>query len=138
MQRPQTTISRKAGRHARASRMRWCNNKVYMKASIKLANMTPPSLLTLSPTAGLTRQSLDAGVPSLSRNISIGTLSQANKHQKRKKKPPFFVTLVEREWEDFFFNYLLNEACFYPPALYADEGQAQERKRTSARRGECN
>lgn len=43
---------------------------------------------------------------------------------------------MEREWEDFFFN-LLNEACFYPPALYADEGQAQKRKRTSARRGEC-
>ncbi len=36
------------------------SNKVYMKASIKHANITPPSLLKLFPTAELTNQSLDA------------------------------------------------------------------------------
>ena len=36
------------------------SNKVYMKASIKHANITPPSLLRLFPTAELTNQSLDA------------------------------------------------------------------------------
>ncbi len=45
--------------YARALRMR-SSNKVYIKASIKHANITTPSLLRLFSTAKLTNQSLDA------------------------------------------------------------------------------
>ena len=113
------------------------SNKVCMKASIKHANITPPSLLRLFLTVELTKQSLDAAFVA-ERWPTRGSMEPKNYSQLhcRADQPVTWCSIVAINGSDLIMRVSSAWVVTIPPfvhmtvsGIWADSSETRERKK---------